>query len=166
MSKLVRLLMFCWAFPATLVGFVFAALLDVILGWCTYLGKKGDALVWCINDRAPLWVSGALGWHNALVIGNVVVLRHFIDDERSAMLLRHEQEHVLQWMMYGPFMLPAYVGCWLVLLVARHAHHVYDHPMEIDARRAAGQIIDVVGALKRLAEQGKLHIRHVKKPHE
>ncbi len=159
MSKVLRFLMFVWASPATLVGILFCSFFDVIVGWFTYLGRKGDALVWSINEKhAPLWVSSMFGWHNALVIGNAVVLRHYVDDERSAMVIRHEQEHVRQWMTLGVFMLPMYVLCWLILLTAQHAHPTYDHPMEIDARRAAGQVIDVVGALKRLVEQGKLHV--------
>ncbi len=158
MTKALRFLMFAWASPVTLFGILFASFFDVIVGWFTYVGSRGDALVWRIDEkRAPKWVIGLFGWHNALVAGNVIVLRHYVDDGRSAMVIKHELEHVRQWMMLGITMPIAYAICWLVLLTARHAHPTFDHPMEIDARRAAGQIVDVIGALKRLSEQGKLH---------
>lgn len=167
MSKLLRLLMFVWAFPATLLGMVYAAPMDVIFGWFKYLGKRGNAIVWCVNEETtPKWALWAWNRHNAHVLGNVVVLRHYFGDERSAKQLRHEQEHVEQWMTWGIFMPMAYWCSWVVLHTAKHAHPVWDHPMEIDARRAAGQIVDVVGALKRLALQGKLQIRHHDVPHE
>lgn len=153
--------MISWAAPATLFGVLFAAVVEVVIGWLTYLGIRGDALVWRVNEKtAPKWIVGLFGWHNALVVGNVIILRHYVDEGRSATVIKHELEHVKQWMTLGPFTPIAYALCWLVLLTSRHAHPMYDHPMEIDARRSAGQIVDVIGALKRLAEHGKLHKHH------
>lgn len=161
MSKAIRFLMLAWAFPATLFGVFIASFFDVIVGWLTYLGRRDDAIVWSLNERAPKWINTRLfGFHNALVVGNIIVLRHYIDDDRSAFVIRHELEHVKQWMTLGIFMPIAYMLCWLVLQTSRHAHPTYDHPMEIDARRAAGQVVDVIGALKRLAEHGKLPKHH------
>ena len=76
-------------------------------------------------------------------------------------MLRHEQEHVHQQQVLGVFYPLFYWTMSLGLLFCRSAHHIYDNSLEVDARRTAGQVIDVVGVVKYALEIGKM--KHVQR---
>jgi hypothetical protein len=65
---------------------------------------------------------------SAMTVGSVIVASVPV---RGA-LLEHELQHVRQSMLWGPLFVPAY----LLLAVAYGYHR---HPMEVRARRAAGE---------------------------
>lgn len=153
-----RVLGFIWAAPVTVVGLAYVTLFTAI-GWYSRLGKHGDALTWQLNDKkAPDWLKKKWQRWGGQTIGNVVVLKYSPDTDRGRVTLRHEQEHVHQCMTLGVFQPVLYGLAYLGLLCCRHAHPYYDNPFEVDARRAAGQVVDVVGAVKRAYETGKLKL--------
>lgn len=153
-----RVLGFIWAAPVTLAGLAYVTLFSS-LGWYKRLGTRGDALVWQLQaDSSPTWLNTRWRRWVGHTVGNVVVVKHNVDTDRGRVTLRHEQEHVRQFMKLGLFMPVLYGLAYLGLMTCRHAHPYYDNPFEIDARRASGQVIDVVGAVKRALAEGKLKL--------
>lgn len=151
MSKLARLAGYIWAAPLTALGLIYVLVFS-LLGWYRSLGRFDDALTWClVIERAPKWLNKLwMGW-GAHTIGNVVVMKTDAETDRGKIILRHEQEHVRQYMVLGVFWPLFYGLTWVgIRLACRHANAYYDNSMEIDARRAAGQIVDVIGTVKKI----------------
>lgn len=151
LSQIKKSLQVAWASPVTLVGLVYVSVLWA-LGWYEWVGLRGDALVWHVRiERCPTFLREK--WKNwaGQTIGNVVVLKYDLSTERGNITLRHEQEHVHQCMVLGPFMPILYgLNYAMIWVTCRHSDAYYDSPFEIDARRAAGQVIDVVGLIEKL----------------
>jgi hypothetical protein len=144
-----RVLGWLWAAPVTLCGLVYA-LLFWALGWHKWHAIEGDALVWTLNlSKAP--VKLLLMWEGwgGHTIGNVVVLKRSPDDgPREATTLLHEQQHVRQCMVLGAFQPIVYGLIMLCIkLACKNSHPYYDNSFEVDARRGAGQDVDVYGRL-------------------
>ena len=150
-----RVIGFIWASPVTTVGLFLIGCASA-LRWCEWLGRKGDALVWVLGPRAPKKLDVSMAWLGGVTLGNVVVLRSKPNTPLRAMVLRHEQEHVRQYMVLGVLQPLLFIAAYAGLSVCMHSHPFYDNPFEIDARRAAGQTVDVIGAVKRAIAQGKL----------
>lgn len=148
---MLRYLKFAWAFPVTFFGLVYA-LLFWALKWHSWRGIHGDALVWTVNPTAPAWLQSLWKDWAGHAIGNVVVLRN--NELINSTTLTHEQKHVDQCMRLGIFQPIVYAMSYLAIKFGcPGSHPYYDSPFEIDARRAAGQIVDVVGALKKLKDK-------------
>ena len=163
MSKVARIAGYVWAAPLTLLGLIYTTVFT-LLGWYKRLGVHGDALVWqLVPEKSPSWLDKMWLHWGGHCIGNVVVVKVDVTSDRGKITLRHEQEHVYQCMVLGVFQPLIYGLAYVGLRFCRHAHPYYDNPFEIDARRAAGQVVDVIGALKRAAAEGKLKIP-AKKP--
>lgn len=141
--------MYVWAAPVTLIGLIYVILFKA-LGWYTFEGRHGDGLVWQLNpQKAPTFLMKY--WKNwaGHAIGNVVVLRNNI--EQNPRTLRHELKHVDQVMRLGVFQPIVYGLCLLAIRFGcPGSHPYYSNPFEIDARRAAEQIIDIEGVDKKL----------------
>lgn len=152
MSKLLRILGYVWSAPVTVFGLIYALLFNVF-GWHKFHGVEGDALVWLVNaEKAPVWLMNL--WKNwgGHAIGNVVVLK--TSPVERPVTLVHEQKHVDQCMRLGVFQPIIYGLCWLAIkLGCPGSNAYYDNCFEIDARRAAGQVIDVEGTMKKIIDQ-------------
>lgn len=144
-----RVLGFAWAAPVTAVGLVYVALF-ARLGWYKRLGIMGNALVWQLNpDKAPAWLNQRWAAWGGHTIGNVVVVRFNVDTDRGRVTLRHEQEHCLQCMRLGIFWPVLYFLSYLAIrLGCPKSDPYYSNVFEVDARRAAGQLVDVEGAAR------------------
>jgi hypothetical protein len=157
MSKFKRVAGYVWAAPLTLFGLIYVTLFT-LFGWYKRIGTFDDALVWqLVPEKAPRWLNNAWRSWGGHTIGNVVVMKSDVVSDRGKILLRHEQEHVHQCMVLGIFQPIIYGLAYIGLKFCRHAHAYYDNPFEIDARRAAGQVIDIVGALKILTSRSQLN---------
>lgn len=164
MSKVQRILGFIWAAPVTVVGLLYVTLFTA-LGWYKHSGTFDDAVVWnVVADKAPKWLNGLWLHWSGHTVGNVVVMKPDVGSDRFKLILRHEQEHVHQCMVLGVFQPLLYSAAYMGLKFCRYAHPYYDNPFEIDARRAAGQVIDVIGALKRAVADGTLKLPPPKAP--
>lgn len=153
MTKLLRMLGFLWAAPLTLLALPYVLLFSA-LGWYTYLGMRGDALTWFVNlDKLPKLCQNFWSKWGGHCIGNVVVVKWNVESDRGRVTLRHEQEHVRQCMVLGIFQPIIYAIAWIGLYFCRYSDPYYSNPFEIDARRAAGQIVDIEGTIKRFQEQ-------------
>ena len=151
-DKFKRYFGYVWSFPVTFFGLAYASAFQ-LARWYKWHGIKGDALVWCVDgDRSPQWLLKLWqGWAGH-TIGNVVVLKK--TPEQSPVILVHEQKHVDQCMRLGVFQ-PILYGLNLaaIKIGCAGSDPYYSNPFEIDARRAAGQLIDVEGAIKKIAEK-------------
>lgn len=154
MSKFFKVLGYIWSAPVTVFGLVYALLFN-LLGWYAWCGVFGDALVWVVKtDKAPTWLLNLWKKWAGHTIGNVVVLKQ--TPAARPVILTHEQKHVDQCMRLGVFQPLVYALSYLALKFGcTGSDPYYSNPFEIDARRAAGQIVDVEGRLKRIVEQNK-----------
>lgn len=152
-----RILGFAWASPVTFFGLLYV-LAFMALKWYKFDAVHGDALVWTLDkNAAPGWLLAAWAGWGGHAIGNVVVMSSQpLLDKKTQTTLRHEQEHVRQCMTLGVFQPIVYALSYLALMTCRYSNPYYDNPFEVDARRAAGQPIDVVGMVDKLMAEGKL----------
>ncbi len=157
MSRFLRILGFAWSLPVTLFGLLYVGVFSAPK-WYKLVGVRGDTLVWRLNEeKAPEWLKKAWAKWGGHTVGAVVVLKNNPDTDNNAKItLRHEQEHARQCMILGPFWPIVYGLIMLVMKVCcRNADPYFSHPLEVDARRAAGQLIDVEGALKKVQDKTK-----------
>jgi hypothetical protein len=116
-----ELLGFVWTLPNTLLG--------LALGALTFQLPRahGGAFVF---DRAPRGLTRLLRAINrsAMTVGFVIVSAVPVEGQ----LLEHERFHVRQYARWGPFFIPVY----LILAIPFGYRR---HPMEVAARRAAGE---------------------------
>lgn len=142
LASMKRMLGWLWALPITLLGLAYVFVFS-LFGWYSVVGLVDDSLVWQVNEnKCPeqlrkLW-SGWLGH----TVGNVVVLRESIETNPTTFV--HEAQHVRQCMRMGIFQPIAYGLCLLFVYWGCPSSNVYyDNPFEIDARRGAGQVVDI-----------------------
>lgn len=147
-DKFKKCLGYAWAAPVTFFGLLYAASFWK-LGWYKWHGVVGDGLVWVLDiDEAPSWLVGLWRDWAGHAIGNVVVLggQRYTTDHT----LTHELKHVDQVMRLGVFQPIVYGANMLAIKVGCPGSDPYlDNCFEVDARRAAGQVIDVVGQRKK-----------------
>ena len=146
-DKIKKGLGYLWASPVTLVGLVYAAAFWGVK-WYKLHGKDGDALVWLVDtEKSPGWLKKLwTGWAGH-TIGNVVVLH--VSPERFNEVLTHEKCHVDQCMRLGVFQ-PIMYGLSMVAikLGCPGSDPYFDCPFEIDARRRAGEVVDMTSLIK------------------
>lgn len=141
---------FIWALPITLVSLIFHIIPLWALGHYCYAGWTGLAFRFNVKPKINRFLGNQVhnhwsGW-SGHALGNTIVMR----SNRKTTLI-HEHEHVIQCMRLGIFMPIFYVLYWLIAKFGvRNLHPYYDNPFEIDARRKAGQLIDITGASQRL----------------
>lgn len=152
MSKIAKYASYAWAFPVTIWGLIYAVLFWKF-GWYTWYGRSGDGLVWLVDaKKAPTWLQNL--WKNwaGHAIGNVVVLKQ--DPTPKPQTLTHELKHVDQVLRLGVFQPLVYILSYMAIKWGcPGSDPYYSNIFEIDARRAAGQIVDVEGTLKKLNEK-------------
>lgn len=153
-DKIKKYLGYVWASPVTAFGLAYVCLYTSF-GWYRWYGIEGDSLVWVVNnEKLPNWLLEYWKRLNGQASGNVVILKY--PPDARGMTLRHEQKHVDQAMRLGIFWPLFYYGSKLgIMLGCPGSDPYFDNPFEIDARRAAGQVVDVVGMVKRLSENKK-----------
>jgi hypothetical protein len=113
---------FVWTLPNTALG--------LVAGLLTFQAPRvGDGAL--IFDRAPRGLTALLRRfdRSAMTVGFVIVSAVPV----RGTLLAHERHHVRQYCAWGPFFIPVYLGLAIPYGYRRH-------PMELAARRAAGEI--------------------------
>jgi hypothetical protein len=136
---------FLLAAPITLVGLLYVAVFYK-LGWYRWHGIRNNALIWVVSDTAPAWLLKIWRPWAGHTVGNVVVMQHM-----KEMHLLHELKHVDQCMRIGLLQPIAYGLMYLAIKWGCPGSDAYyDCSFEIDARRAAGQLIDITGTIDKL----------------
>ena len=137
-----------WAGPVTLPGLLYTLAFQA-MGWHRFHGVSDDALVWVLDlNKCPGWLKRLWQGWGGHTIGNVIVLKESPD--AKDIVLSHEKRHVLQCMRLGVFQPILYGLNMLAIWVAcPDSDMYYGNPFEIDARRAAGQIVDIEGLVRK-----------------
>lgn len=154
LDKIKKYLGYAWASPMTLLGVIYTSTFSA-LKWYKWHGVEGDAMVWTtsFNTSPTLLKRMWMGW-GGHAVGNVVVINE--NAIMNARILVHEQKHVDQMMRLGIFQPIIYGLCYVgIKLGCPGSSPYYDNPFEVDARRHAGQIVDVMGAAKKIVESKK-----------
>lgn len=141
-SGFLKILGYAWASPVTLLGFMYVAAFWA-MGWYEWEGFEEDAAVWRVNHQeSPGWLKKYWQRWGGHAIGNVVVLKRTIEESGST--LDHELRHVAQVMRMGIFQ-PIVYGINMVAMRwgCPGTDPYYYNPFEVDARRAAGQKIEI-----------------------
>jgi hypothetical protein len=145
-GKVLRVLGMVWLSPATLVVWVLYISWAWAIGYIRYVGAAdfGVAL-FTVNTATPSWYSRAwkdwVGWSGPCV----VIVRPGYEDSTT---MAHELRHCQQQLVFGVLHYPIYGLCsaalWVVSTLFNLDKHAYlDNPFERDARRAAGQPVDI-----------------------
>lgn len=108
-------------------------------GWADFLIPKFVVK----EETAAAWFLSLWGgwWGHALP--TFIVTRHDTDDPRFKRTLVHECRHVWQLFVFWIFQPIIYVLHTLYLYLFTNRHAYYDNCFERDARRAAGQQVDI-----------------------
>lgn len=116
---------YLWASPASLIGIVVGISGLLTGGGCQLrrgvLEFYGGAVRWALSRT---WIRA-----RAMTLGHTVLggTQHDLEVTRD-----HEHVHVQQYARWGPFFIPAYLLCSLVLwLQGKHAY--LDNPFEVEA---------------------------------
>ncbi len=124
-----------WMLPNTIIGTLLLALFYATRS-VAYVGHTRWSLKFvAIRDS---WISRAMRESTGWSFGGPFIL---LQDGHSlsAKLIKHEDRHVLQQMVFGVLHWPLYVaGGMYIALFMQDKHYYRDNPFEIDARRAAG----------------------------
>jgi hypothetical protein len=113
---------FLWTLPNTLLG--------LLAGLLTFQRPSiREGLI--VFDRGPRGLTRAMlrAGRTAMTVGFVIVSARRVEGR----LLAHERHHVRQYCVWGPLFIPVYL-----LLAIPFGYR--RHPMELAARRAAGEI--------------------------
>ena len=130
--RLLRLLIYLWVFPTTLLGLLF--LLPTILTgggarWVDGVLEIRGGLAGFFLRRCTLLKGGA----SAMTLGHVVIGR---DASALDWSRRHERVHVRQCERWGPLFIPAYLIGSLIAK-ARGGRAYLDNPFEREAYEKA-----------------------------
>lgn len=153
-DKIKKYLGYVWASPLTLLGVTYTSLFSSF-GWYKWERIDGDALVWSTKlGNCPLFIRSYWQSWAGHAIGNVIVMNEKYLDRPKYLL--HELKHVSQMMQLGIFQPIIYGLCYLgIRFGCSGSDPYYDNPFEVDARRAAGQIVDVIGVKNKILESKK-----------
>lgn len=144
MRKLLHLLGFIWLLPATILVWLFYVLPLWVSNNITYHGSvSGTFFIFKFrtsknksNWYAKAWKDWA-GWSGPCVI----IFRHDCYDDST---LLHELRHCKQQFVFGILHYPIYLlSSALIWLFISNRHAYLDNPFERDARKAAGQMVDI-----------------------
>lgn len=118
-------LTYFWASPASLIG-VFVGLCGLLTGggWQIRRGAlefHGGAVKWSLSR---LWIRA-----RAMTLGHTILGCSLNDLEVTR---DHEHVHVKQYARWGPFFIPAYLLCSVVLWF-RGRNPYLDNPFEVEA---------------------------------
>jgi hypothetical protein len=111
---------FVWTLPNTIVG--------LALGLLTFQAPRIQSGIVCFDRPRGLTSLMARLNRTAMTVGFVVVSAEPVEGR----LLAHEQHHVRQYCAWGPLFIPVYLALSIPYGYTRH-------PMEVRARRAAGE---------------------------
>lgn len=148
-----------WASPVTLLAFIFYIAPMWALRQYRYAGWDGLAWRWDYVVRSSLYLKTWLDrfidkkWRRwgGTTLGNIIIIK--VSKGSRGPTIVHEHEHVIQCMRLGIFQ-PILYGLYMLVakLILRKADPYYDNPFEIDARRAADQLVDIPGTVKRIKD--------------
>ena len=138
-----------WSLPLTMTAFVLFLLVPVLCGQLRWRKRQGQLLPFFGFVVELEVVEG--GWLERLVFkkwagvnyaGIIVYRADYADSVRT---LVHERRHAWQCFVFGVFQPILYWGHCLFIFLFQWKRHAYlDNWFERDARRAAGQPVEIL----------------------
>ena len=140
MTKFLIFLGHVWASPITFLALVYMGFFS-LMKWYVFAGVYGNALVWTFNpdnSKVPMWLIKLWDHWGGQTFGSVVILSRPVESIHGAQTLKHEQEHVLQYMKLG-ILFPLLYGlfCLVIAIALPSLHYYRDNLFERDAQEAA-----------------------------
>jgi len=143
---------FIWALPATLLFWIFFCVPQWIKGTFESVEWRKDlSIVWDVANGSDFFKKAMADWYGFVGGANIVVVDAPGKVEKSPetfaayiKYLKHETRHVYQNYVLGILFYPVYlliVAFIYLFLKDKHTHH--DHPLERDARKYAGERVDI-----------------------
>lgn len=127
-----------WMLPNTVVSAVYLGLFWVC-GQVRFRGIGRWSIQLEVKKDSWLWEHMKGGGWNGWASGAFITMKDYYDKG-----IIHEERHVLQQMVFGVFQPVIYIlASVFIWLVFRSKHSYYDNPFERDARKAAGQRVDI-----------------------
>lgn len=156
MGKVKTVLGVIWSSPITILCGIFYVLPFLALGWYKSEGIIKEAFVCTVNEeKSPKFVQNYWKRWAGHAMGNLIVMRKIdSNDPIWSAVFVHELCHVRQVMILGIFQPILYAMCLIAGKILQKCGEdidgYYDNIFEVHARRTAGQVIDVVGYVKKL----------------
>ena len=140
--SLTRAIVYLWVLPTTCAGLLFLPFIRLSGGGYQIVDgvlELYGGIVSTLLTRYTLLEGGA----SAMTLGHVVIGR---DRDALDWSRAHERVHVRQYERWGPFFIPAYLLCFLVLLLRGRTHPVGESQRlgEVPEFEGAGQLLDAV----------------------
>ena len=123
-----------------------------IPGWIHFYGYVGG-LTWAFDlqdEHVDNWYTRAwAGWAGFGAMSVILLRDRPSQNERYGTTIAHEKRHSMQIWTLGLLQPILYITCSICLFITAkmgitpHIHPYLDNPFERDARRAAGQKVDI-----------------------
>jgi hypothetical protein len=123
---------YLWAAPTTLLSVVVFLLPMWALQQIRPRRWREGAWEWSVVAGSRFWRAYSLHGWSATTLGWCIFFSPLA--ERADNVARHERRHVAQNLVLGPLFLPLYALLWFAFGYLRH-------PLERDARIAAGEVL-------------------------
>lgn len=136
-----------WNIPNTIFGLV-ALVVFYLLGEIESIFICEGAIICSLHAQTKKKLfSNNMG----ITLGNIVFMPAIRISNKK--LVAHEIAHVRQSEMLGVFYFPFYVVCYAIIALIKQGDPKFDNPLEIMARRSAGQIIDILGVVQKIKQK-------------
>lgn len=144
--SVLKVLGFLNVFPATLLNAVWIVPL-VLMKQFRRFKKRTEFSIYLIplSVVPDSFLDKRLQKYAGCAIGAFILIREdSVSEDYLARTLIHEETHVLQQYYYGIFMPVIYVICSIAIFIFYpNKHSYYDNPFERQARKRAGQTVDI-----------------------
>lgn len=150
---------FIWALPMSLLTWIFFCIPHLCREtFCSVWIDEHLCITWEIDKRSEFYEEAMEGWFGFVLGCNRIVvdidfptkevsgvnIGSLYRDHPHYMKMQHELRHVLQNYMWGFLFYPAYIlDSFYLWLFKRNKHAYLDNYFERDARKFAGQKVDI-----------------------
>jgi len=136
---------FIWAIPLSIFGWLLGLFLLITRQVEKFKVQSDGTFIWDLENRGFFFKKkfenrGWLGFS----LGNNIILKD-IDSGRQGRTLKHENKHCHQAYVLGIFYYLVYIlECLWIFCFVLERHSYYDNWFEIEARKYAGQQINIL----------------------
>lgn len=141
MKKLLSILGTIWLLPITILAWMFYILPLWALGCIRFDGYAAFLIPKFVLVNKYAWYTKMWRDWAGVSLPNAIITKEDLDNETT---MKHELRHCFQQWLFGPFHWLVYILSSVWLWVTNDEKHAYlDNVFERDARKAAGQLVDI-----------------------
>lgn len=143
MFKWYHIFGFIWTLPVSILGWLALSIL-AILHQIEDLSVYPDfTCIWDVRNNGWLYKAFKEKWFG-FTVGNNIVIIDQDDSEVTRRCLLHERRHAMQQYCWGILFFPVYILESLrIFIFCKDEHSYLDNFFEIDARKYAGQMVEI-----------------------